>query len=237
MAQACEVGLYESPDRREYVAISKPADGANRYLFVDGRRGKLMDRASPFQCVGDTLKSADNGDWQRVPLQIHETRFRSHGELLNGALIENPIHEGGPLVVMVHGSERTSPRASAYPYILASLGLNVFIYDKRGTGQSEGEYTQNFELLADDAGAALTEARKLAAGRFSRAGYYGGSQGGWIAPLAAMRSPADFVVVGFGLMASPLEEDLDQVLSELREKGFGEPDLTQAREVAVAAGR
>jgi pimeloyl-ACP methyl ester carboxylesterase len=237
VAKACEVGLYQSPDRREYVAISKPADGANRYLFVDGRRGRLTDRESPVHCVGDKLKSADNIDWQQVPLQTHESRFRSHGELLNGALIENPIRAGGPLVVMVHGSERTSPRTSAYPYILASLGLDVFIYDKRGTGQSEGEYTQNFELLADDAGAALKEARRLAVGRFSRTGYYGGSQGGWIAPLAATRSPADFVVVGFGLMASPLEEDLDQVLSELREKGFGEPDLIRAREVAEAAGR
>ena len=53
----------------------------------------------------------------------------------------------------------------------------VFVYDKRGTDESDGEYTQNFELLAADAAAALTHAKAMARGRFSRAGYFGGSQG------------------------------------------------------------
>jgi pimeloyl-ACP methyl ester carboxylesterase len=114
--------------------------------------------------------------------------------------------------------------------------LTVFAYDKRGTGESEGEYTQNFEILADDAAAAMREARRIAAGRFNRAGFFGGSQGGWIAPLAATRSLADFVAVGFGLMASPLEEDRSQVLTEMREQGYGAADQTEAAELADAAG-
>src|SRR5678815_5832684 len=142
-----------------------------------------------------------------------------------------------PLVVMVHGSERTSPRLSYYPYILAAEGLTVFAYDKRGTGDSEGEYTQNFELLADDAAAALKEAQRLAAGRFTRAGYFGGSQGGWVAPLAATLGPADFVAVGFGLISTPTEEDRDQVVSEMRELGYGQADIAGATQLADAASR
>jgi pimeloyl-ACP methyl ester carboxylesterase len=57
--------------------------------------------------------------------------------------------------------------------------------------------------------------------RFSRSGYFGGSQGGWVAPLAATRSKADFVAVGFGLVASPIEEDHEQMLSEATELGLG----------------
>ena len=38
-------------------------------------------------------------------------------------------------------------------------------------------------------------------------------------------------------MVSPLDEDREQVLSEMREKGYGEPDLTQAGEVSDAAGQ
>jgi len=140
-------------------------------------------------------------------------------------------------VVMVHGSERTSPRLSYYPYILASQGLTVFAYDKRGTGASEGEYTQNFELLADDAAAALKEARRLAAGRFTRAGYFGGSQGGWVAPLAATLAPANFVAVGFGLISTPTEEDRDQVVSEMRELRYGPSDIAQAVQLADAASQ
>src|SRR3546814_4024148 len=90
---------------------------------------------------------------------------------------------------------------------MAAQGISVFVYDKRGTGGSEGEYTQNFELLAADAAKALDTARGMTAGRHGRAGFFGGSQGGWVAPLAATRTKADFVAVGFGLVASPIEED------------------------------
>ena len=74
--------------------------------------------------------------------------------------------------------------------------IGAFVYDKRGSGGSSGRYTQKFLTLANDAIAALTEARRLA-----------GSQGGWVAPLAAKIEPVDFVVVSFGLAVSPLDED------------------------------
>ncbi len=234
IAGACPTGLYRSPDGQDQAAVVEPTPGLFRYMTQDGRRGQL-GAGSELTCVDGVVRSPA-GAWTQVSLKLTESRFRSHGEMLSGVLIEPPSTGPRPLVVMVHGSERTSPRQSVHPYVLASYGLSVFAYDKRGTGKSEGEYTQNFELLADDAAAALAEARKLAGGRFSRAGFFGGSQGGWVAPLAATRSPAEFVAVGFGLIASPLEEDREQVASEMREKGYGPADVAQALEVADAAG-
>jgi pimeloyl-ACP methyl ester carboxylesterase len=220
------------------VAITVRPDGSNRYTFIDGRRGSVSDADSPLNCSNGQLSApGEQAGWGAVELRLTEISFQSHGAKLAGTLLEPPGPGPHPLVVLVHGSERTSPMAGSYPYILAGQGLSVFAYDKRGTGKSEGEYTQNFELLADDAAAALAEARRIAAGRFGRIGYFGGSQGGWIAPLAATRSDADFVAVGFGLMASPIEEDREQVLSEMREKGYGEPDLSQATQVTEATSR
>src|SRR3546814_10019589 len=60
---------------------------------------------------------------------------------------------------MGHGSERSSPIGGIYGYAMAAQGISVFVYDKRGTGGSDGEYTQNFELLAADAAKALDTAR------------------------------------------------------------------------------
>lgn len=231
---ACETGIYRTNDGRDGIAISRNASGSLRYMFIDGRRGTVGDGL--LTCTEGAVRTADGTKWFQVPLGTKDVKFATHGTALSGRLITH-VDGPKPLVVMVHGSERTSPRTSFYPLVLAGLGLNVFIYDKRGTGESEGEYTQNFELLADDAAAALNEARSIAAGHFTKAGFFGGSQGGWVAPLAATRAPADFVVVGFGLMVSPLDEDRQQILSEMREKGYGEPDLTQAGEVADAAGR
>ena len=233
---ACTIGLYQSPNGAEQVAISATSDGGLRYTYTDGRRGTVGKAGSELLCDKGSIRSVA-GQWIKVGLRLTRSKFKSHGETLAGVLIEPATPGSHPLVVFVHGSERTSPRTSYYPFIFASQGLSVFAYDKRGTGDSEGEYTQNFELLADDAASALKEARRLAAGRFTRSGFFGGSQGGWVAPLAATHVPADFVAVGFGLISSPEEEDRDQVVSEMREQGYGDAEIAKAKELAVAASR
>lgn len=235
-ARACETGLYRSPNG-EQAAVSKLPNDDLRYTLADGRRGRIGSPESLLACKGLTIHSAsaDGAEWPRVPLRLTESHFKSHRETLSGVLIEPTTPGPHPLVVFVHGSERYSPRQGYYPYIFAAQGLSVFAYDKRGTGDSEGEYTQNFELLADDAAAALKEAKRLAAGRFDRAGYFGGSQGGWVAPLAATLAPADFVAVGFGLISTPTEEDRDQVVGEMKELGYGKTDTAEAVQLADAA--
>jgi uncharacterized protein len=138
---------------------------------------------------------------------------------------------------MVHGSEQSPAIGNSRALLLAGLGISVFVYDKRGTGQSNGIYTQNFELLAEDAAAAMMHVRRLAAGRFGRAGYWGASQGGWVAPLAATRSYTDFVVVGYGLVASPIEEDLDQMILEAQQKKFSSEDISQIHRLSKVTAK
>src|SRR6185369_1904199 len=171
-----------------------------------------------------TLPDGTARQWVRSSTRETDVTFVSAATKLAGRLIEPPgaVDPKRPLVVLVHGSEKTPAIGSVYAYMLVAQGVSVFVYDKRGTGASDGDYTQNFELLADDAAAALEHARRMAAGRFGRAGFFGGSQGGWVAPLAATRSKADFVAVGFGLVASPIEEDREQMVSEVRAAGLGD---------------
>jgi pimeloyl-ACP methyl ester carboxylesterase len=224
----CEPGAYGSGDGDFVVVVSIPQvpPPGQRYLFRDGRRGSTADASSPVACDerAVTVRDAEGRSlrWPKLNIKNSATKFSSVATTLAGELME-PLWQDGPvpLVVMVHGSERTPAIGSQYAYALAAQGIAVFVYDKRGTGASQGEYTQNFELLADDAVAALAQARAMMKGRFSRAGYFGGSQGGWVAPLAATRSRADFVAVGFGLVASPIEEDHEQMLSEATELGLG----------------
>ena len=224
---ACNQGAYVS-NRGDYVVVvplPDPQAPGQRYLFRDGRRGSTSDDKAPLTCAGDavTIKKADGSEerWKQLPLTTTDTRFTSVETEFAGRLIEpRSVNSKRPLVVMVHGSERTSALNSSYAYSLAAQDIAVFVYDKRGTGSSGGEYTQNFELLAADAAAALAHAKSMATGRVGRAGYFGGSQGGWVAPLAATRSPADFVAIAFGLVASPIEEDREQMISEARALGL-----------------
>src|SRR3546814_3210085 len=77
----------------------------------------------------------------------------------------------------------------------------------------------------------------MAAGRHGRAGFFGGSQGGWVAPLAATRTKADFVAVGFGLVASPIEEDREQMVSEVRAAGLGKDAEALVNRLSAATSK
>jgi uncharacterized protein len=243
---SCLPGIYglDNPKERVVVVLtpSIPAPG-KRYLFVDGRRGSTLDPSSPVVCEG-AAPSVRLGDgslkaWPRIQIVETATEFHSFGTKLVGRLIE-PIgseEASRPLVVMVHGSERSPAIGNPYPYALAAQGVAVFVFDKRGTGESQGEYTQNFELLADDAAAAFRHATTLAKGRHGRAGYFGGSQGGWVAPLAATRTPAQFVAVAFGLMGSPIDEDREQMLLEARTAGLNADSIASINQLSSATAR
>ncbi|HJV62633.1 MAG TPA: alpha/beta hydrolase [Albitalea sp.] len=242
MAAPCRPGVYgDSPDA--FVVLGRPAstsESTQRYLFRDGRRGTTGMAGSPVACDGDvvtiTLAPGNVRKWPRSETRETGVTFISAATELAGRLIEppGPPDPSRPLVVLVHGSEKTPAIGSVYAYMLAAQGVSAFVYDKRGTGASRGDYTQNFELLADDAAAALQQASQMAAGRFGRAGFFGGSQGGWVAPLAATRSPADFVAVGFGLVVSPIEEDREQMLDEARQMSLDAKALKQVEQLSRA---
>jgi pimeloyl-ACP methyl ester carboxylesterase len=243
-ATSCPVGAYGPGDSGDFVVVvplPDPAQSAQRYLFRDGRRGSTADANAPVRCLADDVEVRDVDGavalWPRRKLAQTDTVFDSHGARMAGRLIEPETRDALPLVVMVHGSERSSATGSVYAYALAAQGLRVFAYDKRGTGASQGDYTQNFELLADDAAAALAHAKTMANGRTSRVGYYGGSQGGWVAPLAATRSAADFVAVGFGLVVSPIDEDREQMINEARKAGLDANAMATVDRLSQATAR
>ena len=150
-----------------------------------------------------------------------------------------PIGTGKiPVVVLVHGSESDSALDSyALQRLFPAQGIGAFVYDKRGTGVSGGSYTQDFDVLADDAIAAMQEAKRLAGERLGRIGYQGGSQGGWVVPLAANRAPVDFAIVSFGLAVTVFEEDQESVALDMYFHHHSAADTAKALELARAGER
>lgn len=250
---ACHVGAYRLAGGATLdLAL---AEGGLRWRHVDGRTGKLVrdgaggwtslagwtDRPDGHRIVlADCREGVIGFDGEaahRLALQETATVFDGAGGTpLAGRLL---LPEGDavvPLVVLVHGAERLS--ALDWDFMQRQLpaeGVAAFVYDKRGTGASAGEYTQDYGVLADDAVAALAEARRLAGARVQRVGFRGGSQGGWVAPLAALRTPVDFLVLAYGLAVSPVEEDREAVILQMQLKGHGADVIESALEVVDAA--
>lgn len=248
----CHIGAYRLADGG--VVDIGPTDGADlRWRRFDGASGALRKGADETwtslfgwtdrpdgktvnlsDCTAGTIRF-DGQAGQRIAFDVTETKFEGHGVDLVGRLVLPKGKAKVPVVVLVHGAEFSSARdLYALQRLLPAEGVGVFVYDKRGTGASGGKYSQDFERLADDAVAALGEARRLAGARAGRVGYQGGSQGGWIVPLALLRAPADFGVVSFGLAVTVIDEDQQQVALEMKLKGHGPEETAKALEVASA---
>lgn len=233
----CEVGIYRGTGGT-FAVITRSGDGF-AYSIADGRLGKIGQREALVQCAGDSVLADGTMRWQKADVTETDTQFRSDEITLAGRLIEPAGADSTtPLLVFAHGSEDIGWIERARdPYQMVGRGISVFVYDKRGTGRSGGNYTQNFPKLAGDLVAASQEAKRLANGRFGRFGLVGLSQGGWIAPLAAKRAQADFIGIGYGLVADIREEDAAQVQKELRDAGYPETVLAAARQITDVTAR
>ncbi len=252
-ATDCRIGAYRLDDGS--IVDIAPSEGETlRWRRLDGTTGALSPAGDgPFRgtigwtgrpdgvvvsftsCAERGIRFAGRAG-RKIDFDTVDTEFRSGDVTLAGRLVLPRGDAPAPLVVLVHGSERNSARRDyALQRLLPAMGIGAFVYDKRGTGGSGGRYTQNFLLLAGDAIAAANEARRLAGARASEVGYQAGSQGGWVAPLAARIAPVDFVIVGFGLAVSPADEEREAIAYGLTRHGFGAEAVARSMDFAEAS--
>ena len=132
----------------------------------------------------------------RFPLREEEVPFRNGDVELAGTLILPPWKGPHAAVVFLHGSGPEGRWASRFlARRLARGGTAALIWDKRGVGGSTGSWEEaGFGDLAGDAAAAVAFLRSRSDIAPDKVGIHGHSQGGTIAPLAAVESDADFVI-------------------------------------------
>ncbi|MBL8267332.1 alpha/beta hydrolase family protein [Steroidobacter sp.] len=174
----------------------------------------------------------------RLPLKEEIVSFKSGELTLRGKLILPEGQGPFPVMIPVHGSEDYSAVVHySDPYIHAASGVAAFVYDKRGTGGSEGTYTANFDVLSDDTVAAvqyLRNRKEIDGDKVHLAGY---SQGGWIAPLAALKDGnIRSVLVGFGVAVPVLGEDRWGYVYAFQQHGFGDKEIAEMDSVAAILG-
>jgi len=135
-------------------------------------------------------------------------------------------------VVLFHGSGAQS-RDRFTARWFAAQGVAALAYDKRGVGESSGDFRAvPFMELSDDglAGIEYLKSRKEIDAK--RIGVWGLSQGGWLGPLAASRSPdVSFVIAVSGPGVSPGEQMIVYYANELRARGMSEHDVQGASSV------
>jgi dienelactone hydrolase len=133
----------------------------------------------------------------RVPLERREVRVASGGVTLAGVLTMPPGPGPHPAMLMIQGSgplTRRSPGQTGD--LVAAHGMAVLTLDKRGTGESSGEWNGlSHEAWMADAGAAIDVLKRQPGIDPDRIGIYAASEGGFVGPeLATRRADVAFLV-------------------------------------------
>ena len=165
-------------------------------------------------------------------------------------------HGKVPAVVIGHGSGRVTKDACRFLAAgFLARGFAALCYDKRGVGESTGEYSsvgprnsdRMFEALGEDMAAGVRFLRSHDAIDEARIGLVGGSQAGWIIPVAAAKVKPAFMILLVGptvsvgeeifysaiveKTAAPLEDGYKRLPTVTGERGFDPRPLLETLDV------
>jgi hypothetical protein len=253
----CQLGDYRLSDSRVLTVVGYEGSAHDlEYVLSSGEFGRMAwSRAGSYRlgnnpfygsaefsdCASGRVEFAETGHAKvagaHLGLPATEAFFDRGGTRLHGKLVLPSSGKADAIVVWIQGSDDDPETDDIFwQYVLPLRGVGVFTYDKRGSGRSQGELSADFYVRAADTAVAVREARRLVPG-VRRVGVFGGSQGGWIAPLTATRTKVDFVIVGYSLVEGVVAQDRYEVEDQLREAGYGEDIIRKSREITAASAR
>lgn len=169
-----------------------------------------------------------------------EVRIPAGDVILAGTLyrptdVKRPL----PAVVLGHGSAPVTREMNRFwvNTALRTGALAVLVFDRRGSGESTGAHEDwvvettpsMFSNLASDMEHAVRWLAEQPGIDRNRLGLMGGSQAGWVMPLAASREPLiKFVIIGEGVsVPAGIEEAHGDYLDAVSEDGEANPTLQQ----------
>ena len=210
-----EVRTLYPTDRDQFFAgpgMAVSASVESRVEFHRDGAGKITSMT--WQREGAALRTA-----ARVEIEKHQdVRFSNGGVQLVGTLISPNTPGKHPAIILVHGSGAEN-REYMVPWarFLIRRGIALLGYDKRGVGESTGDWnTASFDDLAGDAVAAFEYLKTRDDIDRTQIGLLGISQAGWIMPLAAVRAKdLAFLISISGAGVPAAETTIDQARNEM----------------------
>ncbi|MDX1622884.1 MAG: alpha/beta fold hydrolase [Gemmatimonadota bacterium] len=173
---------------------------------------------------------------RKLALRVEPVTFSSGALELAGEIVLSGETGGRPGVVFVHGSgPATRNDYREWSWYFAANDVATLIYDKRGAGDSEGDWREaKFPDLARDAIAAVRRLRAHPGVDPGRVGLSGGSQGAWVAPIAArMDEEIRFLVPTGGGPITPAEQEIYRRARVVQDAGHPAETVDVSREVVT----
>jgi pimeloyl-ACP methyl ester carboxylesterase len=211
--------LYQTDDDKFFAGpgIAVPESIESRIAFQRDRDGTIASLT--WQRESTPPRTA-----RRVEIEKHEdVRFANGDVRLGGTLIAPSTGGKHAAIVVVHGSgAETREHMLPFARFLVRRGVAVLGYDKRGVGESTGDWnTASFEDLAGDVVAAVEYLKTRRDIDAAQIGLLGVSQAGWVMPLAAVRTKdIAFLISISGAGVPGAETTIDQARNEMTASGM-----------------
>ncbi len=178
---------------------------------------------------------------QRIPFQLSQTAINRHyteeeievnnnGIRLKGTLILPKGDQRFPVVAFAHGSGHATRWWGMYwAKEFAKMGLASFLHDKRGCGESSGNWMKSsLQDLVSDIESSIAILKEHPQIDGTRIGIYGVSQGAWVATKLGARNPElSFMIVNSGGGVSPYEKEMYSYETNMRFAGIGEKGIQE----------
>lgn len=170
--------------------------------------------------------------WYAAPttaVSVRHVSFADDDAKLSGTLYIPASKEPVPAVVVLHGASEPLAGTPLYEHLrdgLPQIGIAVLVFDRRGSGASTGKADVPYKTLVDDGIAGANAIRAIPQIDPARVGYWGISQGGWLATWAAARDPrADFAVAVSAPLVSAENQMEFAMSNRLQVLGYGPTDV------------
>ncbi len=161
--------------------------------------------------------------------------FTSQNDSIVGYL-SKPIETNQfPVVVVLHSASHSHHDNDIYNHLedqLVKNGIGVFTYDRRGSGESTGDFnTASLETLAKDALNAIEKLKTRDDVDKDKIGLFGISQGGWLAPLAFSINSNDisFMILVSSSGVSPARQMEYSAVTTLKINGYSNETIDTAK--------
>lgn len=222
--------LFPSSENKFFFAgsvVGSPSPDIATWSFETNKNGEVARSIVRVKGQPDQIGSRTNFYKQE------QVSIRSGNTTLAATLVMPAMKGKHPAVVFAPGSsalsrDESSPFREFQP--LVGNGIAILIYDKRGTGESGGDWQQeSFEDLAGDVLAGVTYLKNRQEIDRKKIGVWGFSQGGWIAPLAASRSKdIAFVIMASGGGVTNEEAEINEQVARMRAQKLSDEEIKEA---------